>query len=178
MILKNLLRRKGRTFLTVAGIAIGVATIVALGAVARGMRAGFTTMTRGSQADLVLTQADTLSTMLSSFDQEAGEELRSWREVSAVNGVLFGNTLAEEGTILRESFVLGTVGGTCGIIVGLGLGQLVGLVEGTWGSFELCYTPRIFAQAVVVALVAGVAGGLYPAWRATRMRPVEALRYE
>jgi len=29
-----------------------------------------------------------------------------------------------------------------------------------------------------VALVTGVIGGLYPAWRAARMRPVEALRYE
>jgi putative ABC transport system permease protein len=47
-----------------------------------------------------------------------------------------------------------------------------------WGSMEMVYTPLIFAQAAVVALIAGVAGGLYPAWRATRMRPVEALRYE
>ncbi len=29
-----------------------------------------------------------------------------------------------------------------------------------------------------IALVAGTIGGLYPSWRATRMRPVEALRYE
>ena len=29
-----------------------------------------------------------------------------------------------------------------------------------------------------VALVTGVVGGFYPAWRAMRMRPVEALRYE
>jgi len=31
---------------------------------------------------------------------------------------------------------------------------------------------------LAVALITGIAGGLYPAWRATRMRPVEALRYE
>jgi putative ABC transport system permease protein len=80
--------------------------------------------------------------------------------------------------ILRESLLLGTVGGICGIILGLALGRLIGLAEGMWGSLELSYTPGIFAQAVLVALIAGVAGGLYPAWRATRMRPVEALRYE
>ena len=80
--------------------------------------------------------------------------------------------------ILQESLVLGVTGGICGILLGLGLGRLITLVQGTWGSFDLAYTPQIFVQAVVVALVAGVLGGLYPAWRATRMRPVEALRYE
>jgi ABC-type antimicrobial peptide transport system permease subunit len=82
------------------------------------------------------------------------------------------------GMILQESLVLGAVGGVCGIVLGLGLGALVGLAEGTWGSFEPSYTPGVFVQAVLVALVAGVAGGLYPAWRATGMRPVEALRHE
>jgi putative ABC transport system permease protein len=100
MILKNLFRRKGRTFLTLVGIAVGVAAIVALGAVARGMRAGFTAMTRGSQADLVLSRADALTALLSSLDQQVAAELRDWREVSAVNGVLFGNTITEDGSYL------------------------------------------------------------------------------
>ncbi len=100
MILKNLFRRKGRTVLTLAGIAIGVASIVALGAVARGMRAGFTAMTRGSQADLVLTQADALSALLSSIDQQVASDLRGWREVAVVDGVLFGNTITENGSYL------------------------------------------------------------------------------
>ena len=39
MIWKNLFRRKGRTFLTLAGIALGVAAIIALGALAQGLRA-------------------------------------------------------------------------------------------------------------------------------------------
>jgi len=82
------------------------------------------------------------------------------------------------GMILRESLVLGVVGGVCGVPLGLGLGSLIGLA-GIWGgAIEPSYTPLLFAQAIVVAAVAGVLGGLYPAWRATRMRPVEALRYE
>ncbi len=82
------------------------------------------------------------------------------------------------GMILRESLVLGAVGGVCGILIGLGLAGLLALVPGTWGAIEPIYTLQLFVQAIVVALVAGVVGGLYPAWRATRMRPVEALRYE
>jgi len=46
------------------------------------------------------------------------------------------------------------------------------------GAIEPLYSPRLFAQALVVAMVAGMVGGLYPAWRATRCKPVEALRYE
>jgi len=56
MIFKNLFRRRARTILTLVGIAIAVATIVALRAAAQGLRAGFSAMTQGSQADLALTQ--------------------------------------------------------------------------------------------------------------------------
>jgi ABC-type antimicrobial peptide transport system permease subunit len=82
------------------------------------------------------------------------------------------------GMILNESLVLGLAGGICGIPLGLGVGGLVG-ATGVWGgALEPAYTSRMFVQAIVVAVVAGVVGGIYPAWRATRMRPVEALRYE
>jgi len=80
--------------------------------------------------------------------------------------------------IVQESLILGAVGGVCGIFLGQGLAKLLGLVPGTFGAFGPVYTPQLFVQAIVVALVAGAVGGLYPAWRATRMRPVEALRYE
>jgi putative ABC transport system permease protein len=36
----------------------------------------------------------------------------------------------------------------------------------------------VFARAILVALTLGLIGGVYPAFRATRMQPVEALRYE
>jgi ABC-type antimicrobial peptide transport system permease subunit len=80
--------------------------------------------------------------------------------------------------ILQESLVLGAIGGAAGILLGLALGRLTAQVPGTFGAIELVYGPTLFVQAIVVALAAGAVGGLYPAWRATRMRPVEALRYE
>jgi len=82
------------------------------------------------------------------------------------------------GTILQESLILGALGGVCGIFLGFGLGSLIGLTPGMFGAMKPLYTPQLLVQAVIVAAVAGVVGGLYPAWRATRMRPVEALRYE
>jgi ABC-type antimicrobial peptide transport system permease subunit len=82
------------------------------------------------------------------------------------------------GLILRESLVLGLMGGALGILIGLGLGQVVGLLPGLYGGMKVLFGPELFLQALLVAALAGTVGGLYPAWRATRMRPVEALRYE
>ena len=93
MILKNLLHRPGRTLLTLLGIAIGVAAIVALGAVAKGMRAGFTGLTRGSQADLVLTQAGGLSALVSSLDEAVSDEVRALPEVADIDGMLYTNAM-------------------------------------------------------------------------------------
>ena len=100
MILKNLFRRKGRTILTLVGISIGVAAIVALGAVAQGLQAGFSAMTRGSQADLVLTQANAMSTILSTVEETVGDQLRTWPEVADVDGVLLSNALIDESSYL------------------------------------------------------------------------------
>jgi ABC-type antimicrobial peptide transport system permease subunit len=82
------------------------------------------------------------------------------------------------GMILSEALVLGVLGGAVGMLIGLGLGRLVSLLPGLYGGMAPLYVPGLFVQALIVAAVAGVVGGLYPAWRATRMSPVEALRYE
>ncbi len=95
MIFKNLFRRKGRTILTLIGIAIGVATIVALSSVAKGVRAGFAAMTQGSQADLILAQARGLSALVSSFDEAVADEVRALPEVADVDGMLYSNALID-----------------------------------------------------------------------------------
>jgi ABC-type antimicrobial peptide transport system permease subunit len=95
MIFKNLFRRKGRTILTLIGIAIGVATIVALSAVAKGVKAGFAAMTQGSQADLILAQASGLSALVSSFDEAVADEVRALPEVADVDGMLYSNAMID-----------------------------------------------------------------------------------
>jgi len=95
MVLKNLLRRKARTMLTILGIGIGVAAIVALGALVNGLEVGYKSMLAGSKADLVLSQPDTMDISYSSVDEEIGEKLASMPEVSAVSAMLQGFAQAE-----------------------------------------------------------------------------------
>ena len=83
------------------------------------------------------------------------------------------------GMILAEALVLGVVGGICGILLGVGMAWGLTQLPGTIGEMIVPqHSVEMFAQALAVALATGGLGGLYPAWRATRMRPVEALRYE
>lgn len=90
MVFKNLMRRKGRTLLTVLGISIGVAAIVALGALADGLEAGYGAVLGGAKADFVLSDPDAFDIILSSVDEGIGSELLAMSEVEAVSGLLQG----------------------------------------------------------------------------------------
>ncbi|MCX6072095.1 MAG: ABC transporter permease [Chloroflexi bacterium] len=95
IILKNLLRRKTRTVLTVLGICVGVTAIIALGALADGFKAGYGSMVSGSKADLVLSQPDAMDVSYSAVDETVGAELEAMPEVEAASGMLEGLTQAE-----------------------------------------------------------------------------------
>ena len=113
MTLKNLLRRKIRTLLTVLGISIGVAAIVALSALAAGLETGYNAMLTGSKADLILSQPDTFDISYSSIDESVGAELLAAPEVAEVSGMIQGFTQTEGEPIFfvfgypQDSFILG-----------------------------------------------------------------------
>lgn len=80
--------------------------------------------------------------------------------------------------VLVEALALSFLSGLAGIAIGVGLGQLF-LLAPEYGSFLVpLYTPEMIATVLGLTLLLGAFGGLYPAWRATRLSPVEALRYE
>ena len=75
---------------------------------------------------------------------------------------------------LVEASTLTLVGGLLGIVVGLGLGELLKRVLSLQSSVPLWSA----VLATVVSVVIGLVFGMYPANRAARMDPVEALRHE
>jgi putative ABC transport system permease protein len=75
---------------------------------------------------------------------------------------------------LVESLVLSAAGG----LLGLGLGFAITLLVDRSGAFRTVVTPGAPALAVGFALGVGVFFGYYPARKAARLHPVEALRYE
>ncbi len=80
-------------------------------------------------------------------------------------------------TVLYESLILTLIGAAVGIALGGAMIMAMALSPESAG-FPLQLTPRLGAQALGLAVALGVLGGLYPAWWASRLAPVEALRYE
>jgi len=80
--------------------------------------------------------------------------------------------------ILTEAGVLGLVGGLLGILVGLGALWILSIMPQTASVVSLSISPGHLIESLLIAIGSGLVAGAYPAWRASRLSPVEALRYE
>ena len=83
---------------------------------------------------------------------------------------------------LIESTVLAGLGGIIGVLVGVGLSELGATIAPSLGPTFESFAPAVTISSIVISfaisLAIGLIAGGYPANRAARLRPIEALRYQ
>jgi putative ABC transport system permease protein len=91
--------------------------------------------------------------------------------VLRTNGWSQGNVLA---LVTLESAYLGLLSGVVGCV--LAAAGIAVANQFLGGGLRLTLTPQLVALGLALSVVTGTLGGLYPAWRAARLVPMEAIR--
>jgi putative ABC transport system permease protein len=80
--------------------------------------------------------------------------------------------------IFLEALLLCLVAAVLGTALGVLATRGILLIEAVRGFLEPTYTLDVFVRAIVIASAVALVGALYPAYRAVRLSPMEALRHE
>jgi len=105
---------------------------------------------------------------------ERTREIGTMKAVGARNSDVFAIFLIESG-------LLGLVGGAIGILLGIGIGKSVEYVATIYlGSplVKAVFPWYLILGALLFSFIVGSFSGLLPAYQASRLKPVDALRYE
>jgi putative ABC transport system permease protein len=75
---------------------------------------------------------------------------------------------------LTEAVLLSLGGGILGVLVGMIIAKLISVLS----PMPTLVRPQLIAAGLLISVVTGVLAGVVPAWRASKLPPVEALRFE
>lgn len=84
---------------------------------------------------------------------------------------------------LAETSLISAIGGVVGSILGIAAAKIVSIVlpligGEAIGRVPMVIDPLVVLTGIIVAIIVGILAGLYPARRASKMSPAEAVRYE
>lgn len=103
---------------------------------------------------------------------ERTKEIGIMKAIGAKNKDIFAIFLIESGLI-------GLVGGILGVILGAGLALAIGPFSQNAGfTIHIIIEPLVLLFGLVFAFVVGIIAGILPAWQASKLKPIDALRYE
>jgi putative ABC transport system permease protein len=80
--------------------------------------------------------------------------------------------------IVSESVILSLVGGVLGILLGVGITWGLEHIELMRGKIDAIFSLPFFFAVLGLSVLLGILGGLYPAFKAARLLPSNALRHE
>jgi putative ABC transport system permease protein len=78
---------------------------------------------------------------------------------------------------LAEAIVLSLLGGIIGIVFGFGASKLLGKIQ-IFSQIKTVVSMSSVLLAFLFSATVGIFFGFYPAWKASKLDPIEALRYE
>ncbi len=121
---------------------------------------------------VLVSAVNTANTMITSV-LERYKEIGILKAIGARNSEIFG-------IFLFESSFLGFVAGVLGVLLGFGLTSLGATILANlgWGFLQPYYSWQLFLGCIVFATLTGAISGVAPAINASKINPVEALRYE
>ncbi|GBE19763.1 MAG TPA: ABC transporter permease [Candidatus Pacearchaeota archaeon] len=121
---------------------------------------------------VLVSVVNTANTMISSV-LERVKEIGIIKSIGGRNSVIFN-------IFLFESAFLGFVAGVLGVLLGWLVTYLGGAILDNlgWGFLSPHYSWYLFAGCILFAVVTGAISGVIPAIKASRINPVDALRYE
>ena len=103
---------------------------------------------------------------------ERTREIGLRKAVGATNGMIMKQFLLEAGTLTL-------IGGLIGIVIGVILSYLMATLMQYMGyDWDFVISITSVVLAISVSILTGVIFGLYPSFKASRLNPIEALRYE